>query len=112
MPVDLAYEIMKSYITEYSNYIILNQQNLVKLENVSVKYYAPITRICFHLTCIGRIILKHQNWLSSRVEKMTKIKFIIMPKPYAHLQTMIKGPAKFQVDRYKNVGVADTRYQG
>ena len=29
-----------------------------------------------------------------------------MPKPHAHLQTMTKGPAKFQIDRYKTVGVA------
>ena len=27
-----------------------------------------------------------------------------MPKPHAHLQTMTKGPAKFQIDRYKTVG--------
>ena len=34
-----------------------------------------------------------------------------MPKPYAYLQTMTKGLAKCQIDRYKTVGgVAHTRY--
>ena len=32
-------------------------------------------------------------------------------KTHAHLQTMTKEPAKFQIDRLKNVlGVAHTRY--
>ena len=34
-----------------------------------------------------------------------------MPKPHAPLQTMTKGPAKFQSDQYKTVGgVAHIRY--
>ena len=46
-----------------------------------------------------------------KVENVTKIKLAIMPKPHAHLQTIIKGPAKFQIDRYKTArGAAHTRY--
>ena len=34
-----------------------------------------------------------------------------MPKPQAHLQTLTKEPAKFQIDLYKTEwGVAHTRY--
>ena len=34
-----------------------------------------------------------------------------MPKPHAYLQTMIKEPTKFQIDRYKSVwGVAHIKY--
>ena len=35
-------------------------------------------------------------------KKVTKIKLTIMPKAYAHLETMTKGPAKLQIDRYKS----------
>ena len=42
---------------------------------------------------------------------MTNIKLMIMQKPQAHLQTMTKEPAKFQIDRYNTVGgVPHTRY--
>ena len=42
---------------------------------------------------------------------MTSIKLMIMQKPQAHLQTMTKEPAMFQIDRYQTVeGVAHTRY--
>ena len=37
-------------------------------------------------------------------KKVTKIKLTIMPKSHAHLKTMTKGPAKFQIDWYKTVG--------
>ena len=33
-----------------------------------------------------------------------------MQNPHAHLQIMTKGPAKFQIDLYKNVEVPRTRY--
>ena len=57
------------------------------------------------------VVLKPKEWLSSKAKKKKKknIKLTIMPKP--HLQTITKGPAKFQIDRYKTVGgVARTRY--
>ena len=46
----------------------------------------------------------------SRKKKVTKTKLTIMPNPHSHLQTITKGPAKFQIDQYKIVGVAHTRF--
>ena len=43
---------------------------------------------------------------------MTKIQLPILSKPHAHLQTMIREPAKFQTDLYKTVIVVELCRQG
>ena len=56
-------------------------------------------------------LLCRWNGQVQKLKKVTKIKMMIMSKPHIHLQTMTKGPAKFQINQYKTVGgVAHTRY--
>ena len=83
-------------------------QNKVKLKkNVFVKDYARNCMISFKHALI--LIFKHQTWLSSKVNSKNLIDDNV--KLHAHLQTMIKEPAKFQIDRYKTLGgVAHIRY--
>ena len=69
----------------------------MKLKNLFVKHFAP-NYMLFHKLALT-IILKHQKWLSSKVEKSDKIKLTIMPKSDAHLQTITKELAKVQIDQ-------------
>ena len=63
---------------------------------MSVKHYAP--KYMLSLKHALTVIIKHQKWLSSKVEESD---LTIMQKPHAHLLTMTKGPAKFQKSRKK-----------
>ena len=79
-----------------------------KLENRRCKADLwVITKSC----CLNRGETKiTRKCVCSKVLKVSKIKLTLMPKPHAHLQTMTKGPAKFQIDQYKVGGVVHTRY--
>ena len=55
-------------------------------------------------------ILLLQNDYVHFVKKATKNNLRIMPKQYAHLQTMTLTPVEFQSNRSKTVGVPYTGY--
>ena len=49
--------------------------------------------------------------MQKKKKKMIKNNFMILKKPHAYLQTILKAPVKFQKDWLKTVGgVEGTRY--
>ena len=62
-----------------------------KLESVLVKHYDPYYKISLKYALT--VILKHQTRPSSKVKKVIKVKFTMMPNSHARLQIITKGLA-------------------